>query len=150
MRVSEIMSEGVQTIGAGATAADARALMRMKGIHHLVVTRGSKPTGLVSARDLGAGRVTGEAAPTVGEVMAMPIATVDVATPVGKAANLMRGRAIGSLVVTRGGRVAGIVTVSDLLELVGRGAGRQPKRAARATLGFRVPHRRQHRAGGAW
>jgi CBS domain-containing protein len=42
-------------------------------------------------------------------------------TPVRRAAALMRGRSIGSLVVTTAnGRVAGIVTVSDLLEVIAR------------------------------
>jgi CBS domain-containing protein len=151
MRVAEIMSARVETIAAGATPADARDLMRMKGIHHLVVTSGSKPAGLVSARDLASIKSDRpEPFATVAELMSTPVTTVDVTTTVGKAANLMRGHAIGSLVVTRRGKVAGIVTVSDLLELVGRGASRQPKRQARPTLGFRVPHRPQHRAGGTW
>ena len=62
----------------------------------------------------------------------------------------MRGRSIGSLVVTDRGRVVGIVTVADLLEAVGRGAARQPSRQARASLRTRVPHRKQRAPGRAW
>jgi CBS domain-containing protein len=151
MRVSEIMSEDVQTIAGNALARDARELMRMKGIHHLVVMSGSKPKGLVSARDLGPAR--GAALPvetTVDAVMSAPVATVDETTPVARAANVMRGRTVGSLVITRKGRVAGIVTVADLLEMVGKGAARQPSREARPPLHYRVPHRGKSRATGVW
>jgi CBS domain-containing protein len=43
----------------------------------------------------------------------------------------MRGRSIGRLVVTKGERIVGIVTVPDLLDLMGR---RLERRAATTTL----------------
>jgi len=83
-------------------------------------------------------------------LMQPDVVTVGPNTTVAKAANLMAGRSIGSLVVTTRGQIAGIVTVSDLLRLVGQGAGRQPKRAARPTLRTTVPHRKQSGSGKAW
>ena len=47
-------------------------------------------------------------------------------------------------------RVLGIVTVSDLLELTGRGSERPVASATRRTLNHRVPHRKQSRAMGVW
>jgi CBS domain-containing protein len=47
------------------------------------------------------------------------------------------------------GRLKGIVTASDLLEILGGGADR-PSRPERHTLNYRVPHRKQRRANGSW
>jgi CBS domain-containing protein len=65
-------------------------------------------------------------------------------------ANLMRGRSIGCVVVTGNGRLAGIVTTSDLLELLGRGAIRPSPVGRRPALNHRAPHRKRNRAYGAW
>lgn len=140
MRVFEIMSEGVETVKPNLLASQARELMRQKQIHHMVVMSGSEVLGVLSDRDLGGPRLSQAAAGrAVSELMSSPAVTVDANALVTKAANVMRGRSIGSLVVTSAKkRVAGIVTVSDLLELVGRGAGRQPSREARPPRRRRV------------
>ena len=62
----------------------------------------------------------------------------------------MRGRSIGCLVVADAGRVRGIVTVSDLLELVSRGLDRHAVTTKRWTLKHRAPHRKLSRASGVW
>jgi CBS domain-containing protein len=59
------------------------------------------------------------------------VTTVAPTTTVRQGANLMRGRSIGRLVVTKGERIVGIVTVPDLLDLMGR---RLERRAATTTL----------------
>lgn len=140
MRVFEVMSEGVETVKPNLLASQARELMRQKQIHHMVVMSGAQVLGVLSDRDLGGPRLTQAAAGrAVSELMSSPAVTVDDKALVKKAANVMRGRSIGSLVVTSAkGRVVGIVTVSDLLDLVGRGAGRQPSREARPARRRRV------------
>jgi CBS domain-containing protein len=85
--------------------------------------------------------------------MSEPVVTVEVTTTVRQAANLMRGHSIGCLVVTgsdRSGRVKGIVTVSDLLELVGRGLDRGAATSKRWTLKHRTPHRKVSVPTGTW
>jgi len=151
MKVFEIMSDRVAAIEPTASAAAARQMMRSKGIHHLVVLRDGDLEGVISSGDIPdaatRGRRGGQA---VEELMQTDVVTVGPNATVAKAANLMAGRSIGALVVTTRGQIAGIVTVSDLLRLVGQGAGRQPKRAARPTLRTTVPHRKQSGAGKAW
>jgi len=118
MRVYEVMSKAVETVRPSVHATQAKARMRNKKIHHLVVTEGSELQGIVSERDLGGPKlpkVLGKW--TVGDLMTSPVVTVTTRTPVKRAATLMKGRSIGSLVVTSAnGKVAGIVTVADLLE----------------------------------
>ena len=62
----------------------------------------------------------------------------------------MRGRSIGCVVVIRAERVVGIVTVSDLLELVGRGRERGAGEPSRPTLNHRAPHRKSKGVVAAW
>jgi CBS domain-containing protein len=86
----------------------------------------------------------------VADLMTAPAVTVEPTVTVRQAANLMRGRSIGCLVVVESARVIGIVTVSDLLELVGRGLDRGVVTATRWTLKHRAPHRKSHRSAAAW
>ena len=69
--------------------------------------------------------------------------TIDHEETLKRAANVMRGRTIGCLPVTDRGKLVGILTTSDLLNLVGQG-GDRPRHEARATLSHRVPHRKMH------
>lgn len=118
MRVYDVMSKAVETVSPSVHATQARARMRNKNIHHLVVTEGSELQGIVSARDLGGPKLPNVLGKwTVGDLMTSPVITVTTRTLVKRAATLMKGRSIGSLVVTSvNGKVAGIVTVADLLE----------------------------------
>ena len=82
--------------------------------------------------------------------MTTPVVTATPTMTVRQAANLMRGRSIGCLVVVRAGRPIGIVTVSDLLELMGRGFDRSVAVNARRPLNHRVAHKKSHTAAHAW
>jgi CBS domain-containing protein len=122
MRVNEVMSKAVETVKPAVHASEAKTRMRQKKIHHLVVTKGAQLTGIVSERDLGGSKLPKSLGEwTVADLMTTPVVTVTTRTPVRRAASLMRGRSIGSLVVTTGnGKVAGIVTVADLLDVIAR------------------------------
>jgi acetoin utilization protein AcuB len=151
MRVQDLMTKDVQSVSPGTPADEAWNLMRTNRIHHLVVTEGRRVVGVLSDRD--AGGLRGLAVRrnrTVAELMSGHVVTIPPTTPIRKAANLMRGRTIGCLVVTSGTRIVGIVTVSDLLQLLGQGADRAAVTTARWTLKHRAPHRKRHRAEGAW
>jgi CBS domain-containing protein len=122
MRVYEVMSKKVETIKPTIHASEAKNRMRQMNIHHLVVTNGSELAGIVSERDLGGPKLPKALGKkTVKDLMTAPVVTVTTRTPVRRAAALMKGQSIGSLVVTSAnGKVAGIVTVADLLELLAR------------------------------
>src|SRR5688572_27282281 len=151
MRVQDMMTEGVKTIAPTAAAEDAWNVMRLNRIHHLVVTKGQRVVGVLSDRDAGGHRGASlRTHSTVATLMTAPAVTVEPTTTVRQAANVMRGRSIGCLVVVESGRAIGIVTVSDLLELVGRGLDRGAVTATRRTLSHRVPHRKSKGVVGAW
>lgn len=135
MRVYEVMSKAVETVKPAVHASEAKTRMRQKKIHHLVVTKGSELAGIVSDRDLGGPKLPKTlGAWTVEDLMTTPVVTVTSRTQIRRAAALMRGRSVGSLVVTSSnGKVAGIVTVSDLLEYLERHRDHQSTRGRRRT-----------------
>jgi acetoin utilization protein AcuB len=143
------MTKGVKTIAPTAAAEDAWNLMRLHRIHHLVVTEENRVVGVLSDRDTG-GRRGVVAGRTVADLMTRRAVTVEPTATVRQAANSMRGRSIGCLVVVKAGRINGIVTVSDLLELIGRGLDHGAARNARPILNHRTPHRKLSRSTGVW
>jgi CBS domain-containing protein len=145
MRIQDIMSRDIKTIAPGAEVAAARNAMRTNGIRHLVVVDGRDVVGVVSERDLG-GRLPAAAGKrttglTVADVMSAGVVSAKPETTVRQAANLLRGFVIGSLVVQEGGKPVGIVTITDLLDLIGRGAERPIAKSTRWTLRARGPRR---------
>jgi CBS domain-containing protein len=149
MRVQDIMSEGIEVTTPKAPADDAWALMKQRGIQHLVVRDGQTLVGLLSARDAGGDRGAAiRRGRTVEELMTRGVVTVAPTDTVRKAANTMRGRSIGSVVVIDAGRPVGIITVSDLLDVLGHGGDRGV--AQRPLLHHRVPHRKRHVSTGPW
>ena len=150
MRVFEVMTEGVQTVPPAMPASDAWELMKRKRIRHLVVMLGSDVVGLLSERDTGS-RLGARAriGHTVADFMTSPVVTAARTDTLRVVANVMRGRTIGCVPVVEGKRLVGIVTVSDLLEALGRGIDR-PTRGTRPIATHRTPHRKQSRAGRAW
>ena len=150
MRAAEIMTTDVQTVVPGMSAAEAWELMRRRRIHHLVVKSGSDVLGVLSDRDTaGPGAAAVRARSRVADLMTTPVVTTGPDTTVRGIANLMRGHTIGCLPITDRGRVLGIVTVSDLLTLLGRGVDR-PSAGRRATLKFHTPHGKHRGATPAW
>lgn len=149
MRVSDIMNAPVYTIGAEETATAAWNTMRFRRTRHLVVKDAeSRVVGVISASDLGG--KNGDplrAARRVRELMTEKLVTVTPDTTVREAANLMRGHGVNCLPVFNGrDRLKGIVTVVDLLELIGRGMERPTKMVERVVLKDRGVVPRQARA----
>lgn len=121
MRVREIMTKAVRGIAADAPLDEALSAMKMYAIRHLVVLDGRTPVGIISERDLG--RRAHRDARTVGDLMSVDPVTIDADATLKQAANVMRGRTIGCLPVMDGQKLVGIITVTDLLEYVGRAGG---------------------------
>lgn len=151
MRITEAMTEHVRTVPPTMSAMDAYALMKTAKVHHLVVTRAKKVVGVLSSRDLSPqGREPKiPDSVTVEDLMSSPVVTIDRTDTVKKAASRMQGRTIGCLPVLDKGKLVGIITLADLLQLLGRGVDR-PNHNARATLNHLVPHKKQHMATGMW
>jgi acetoin utilization protein AcuB len=125
MRVEDVMTGSVRTCPPGESVLEARELMKRYSFHHLVVTEGTRVLGVLSERDL---RDTPRHDASVGDVMSSPVVTARPDTTIREAANLLRGRSIGCLPVVQGQKLVGIVTVTDLLEIIGKGVAFPPPR----------------------
>jgi acetoin utilization protein AcuB len=141
MRVAEVMSDRVETVGAEESAEKALRRMRTRRIHHLVVMLGTRAVGVVSARDLES-VADPRSFRTVGEVMSAPAVTAEPHMTIRQAANLLRGRTIGCLPVLEDGKLVGILTATDMLEQIGKGSERPVSKGKRWVMKGRGPRRK--------
>jgi CBS domain-containing membrane protein len=128
LKVNDIMTREVKTLGRNDTLDIARDVMALGRIRHLPVLDDGKVVGVVSQRDLfSAGLVAalgyGSRTQTtllktlsVKEVMSEPPITVSAEVRVTKAA--MMEKKIGCLPVVEGETLVGLVTETDLLRLI--------------------------------
>ncbi len=127
--VRDIMSAEVTTLGRNDTLLLAKDIMNLGRIRHFPVVEDDELVGVVSQRDLyraslGTVMQYGEKAQraflesvVVKEIMADPISIRPDAT-VGDAARLMMEHKIGCLPVLENDRLVGIVTETDMLQVV--------------------------------
>lgn len=141
MRVRDIMHTKVETISLRESAAAAFERMRGARIRHLVVQDGKKIVGVLSDRDV-AGMGSLRQVETVEDVMTSPAITCSPHLTLRQAANLLRGRTMGCLPILEDGKIVGIVTTTDLLDLVGAGAERPVPKTRRWILKDRGPRRK--------
>lgn len=128
--VKEWMSTSVITVSPDTTLPEAHALMAEHKIRRLVVVDGNKVVGMVTRGDV-RGAEPSEATTlsifevnyllarlTVSKIMSKDIASIGPDEPIGKAASLMDEKKISGLPVMDGGKLAGIITESDIFRMV--------------------------------
>jgi CBS domain-containing protein len=109
----------VFSIAPEATVFDAIALMAQKGIGAVLVMREGRIAGILSERDytrrvILQGRSSKET--SVAEIMTSDVLTGDPEMTVEQAMRLMTERRIRHLPITEGGRLAGLVSLGDLVK----------------------------------
>lgn len=135
MFVSERMSRPVITVTPETPVQDTLAMFKREHIRRAPVVQNGSMIGIVSASDL----LNASPSPvtslsvwemnyllskvTVKQVMSKKVISVEADTPIEEAARIMADKKIGGLPVTRSGKLAGIITETDLfkafLELMG-------------------------------
>jgi acetoin utilization protein AcuB len=129
MRVADVMRWPVVTISSRTTMPVAERVMREHGIRHVPVVDDGVLRGIVSARDIARAlpspatslarhemtdlldRVTAE------EIMSRSVVVVEPARALEEAVRLMRLEGIRALPVTEAGRLVGLLTEADVLDL---------------------------------
>lgn len=118
-RVATVMTPFPYSVDAREDLRTAQAMMKDHGIRHLPVMREGKLEGIVSEREVEVALgVIGERDPEV----PLPVwaicrrnpFTVDLDTPIAEVAEAMANEHIGSVLVTRKGKLAGIITTVDI------------------------------------
>lgn len=135
MLVQDVMQRGVVVVSPETRLSEAMRLLQRRGIRHLPVLDQGKLVGIISDRDLKGAmlsavmnrndaeiwaaldRLTGA------DVMMRAVVTIAPMFPVEEAARLMVTKKISALPVTEDGRLIGIVTETDVLELFVRAMG---------------------------
>ena len=130
MKVREIMTTDVMTIGRNDELMISDDIMRMKRLRHLPVLEEGRLVGMLTQRDLFHAALStalnfGEKAQkeflktvVVKEVMTEEVLTIDPDADVKEAARLMIEHKIGCLPVVEDGTLVGLVTETDLLRVI--------------------------------
>jgi acetoin utilization protein AcuB len=134
LRVSDVMTREVRTLGPNERLSVADELMKQGRFRHVVIVDEGRVVGVVSRRDifhgalawsLGQGRKAYEtllAGSPAKDVMATDVVTVDPGASLAEAARLLREHQIGCLPVVAGDELVGILTEGDFLALLARPA----------------------------
>ncbi len=119
----DLMTRDVVTIDGSATVADAIQTMKDEGVRCLIVDRRSEDDayGIVTQRDICYEVIAqGEdpAAVAIYEIMSKPLVVVNKDLDIRHVARLMANQGLSRAPVIFGGKVQGIVSVSDVLNAV--------------------------------
>ena len=123
--VAEMMTEKPKGLAQSDSLDQALALMAKYGYHHIPVVEGGRLVGLVSHRDV-LGALGSSVRPddtispddiTMGEIMIRDVFTVAPETNLRKAAMYVRSQRYGCLPVVDEGRLVGIITDSDFVNI---------------------------------
>lgn len=118
--VAEIMTASVAKTNAETPVPDAAAVMLERDIGSLVIVDGNDtPQAVVTRTDFvematNEEHITGSAVPTVGELMEQDVLTAEPDTSIEEAAAIMEENNVHHLPVVENGKLAGIVTTTDL------------------------------------
>jgi acetoin utilization protein AcuB len=135
MLVSDVMQAAVLTITPKTSLPEAIRLVQHRGVRHLPVVEDDRLVGIVSDRDLKRAMASSATSlerhelrylldtVTVDEIMTRAVITVGRMFPIEEAARIMVKEKVSALPVTEQGRLIGIVTETDVLELFVRGMG---------------------------
>ncbi len=115
--VGEIMTKDVITASQNTTAKDISITMKRHNIGSVIITDNNIPVGIVTESDL-VRRVLAEGrdpnTTSAREIMSSPLITADYNMDTSEAASIMGSKKIKKLPVTKDGKLAGIITVSDM------------------------------------
>ncbi len=129
MFVGERMSHPVITVSPDTPVHDALAMFRKENIRRAPVVKNGKMLGIVSESDLLNASPSPATSLSVWEmnyllskvlvkhVMTKKVITIDVDTPIEEAARIMADKKIGGVPVMRSGKVAGMITETDLFKI---------------------------------
>ena len=135
MLVQDVMQRGVVVVTPETRLSEVVRLLQRRGFRHLPVLDQGKLVGIISDRDLKAAMLSAVMSRndtetwaaldrlTAADVMMRAVVTIAPMFPVEEAARIMVTKKISALPVTEDGRLVGIVTETDVLDLFVRAMG---------------------------
>lgn len=118
-KVGELISKNPVVCFPHTSIKDAAIRMEMNGVGSIVVVSSDmKPVGILTSKDLRAFIIHGKTAEEkVSAYMSTPVITIDADTSVFEAQMELLRKGINHLVVTKNGKVEGVITANDILVL---------------------------------
>ena len=118
-RISELIGKKPVVCYPHTSIRDAAIIMEMNGVGSIVVVDGEmRPVGILTSKDLRTFVIHGRSADEkVAAYMSAPPITIDASAPAFEAHLELLKKGINHLIVTRNGKVAGVVTANDILTL---------------------------------
>ncbi|HEU4605357.1 MAG TPA: CBS domain-containing protein [Nitrososphaera sp.] len=115
--VRDIMTKQIVMIDHDKSALEAAKIMAEKGISSVFVVRDGQPVGIVSERDF-IKKICAKERPIaevmIGDIMSKILTTAEPETPIEVAVQRMVNHKIRRLPIMDGGKLVGIITVTDL------------------------------------
>ncbi len=137
MKVKDIMSSPVKTISEGATIDEVYEIMLKFGHSGMPIVNENKISGIISRRDIDKARAHGYGNAPVKSYMSKNVVTVDSEESVKEVRELFADHGIGRLPVLKDGKMAGIVTRTDIIRALygGKYKGKNIKESDRSEIG---------------
>jgi len=134
--VKDIMKKYVVSIDSAMTVKDAATMMDDANVGCVVITRGNAPIGIITERDFVKRIVSQEMdlATPLADVMSFPLITVDCDDTVWEAAEIMKKNKIHKAPVEEQGKLIGIITTTDIIEICSLGSDSEMRKIADSIL----------------
>ena len=120
MTVADVMTKSVVSVDASITVNEAAKMMEDAKVGAVIVMENNTPVGIVTDRDF-AVKVAAHAymiSSPVKQIMSSPLFSINSDESVRTAADLMHDRGIRKLPVIDDGKVVGIITATDIVNLL--------------------------------
>jgi len=134
--VKDVMRKNVISIDASMTVKDAATMMADTDVGCVVITRGNAPIGILTERDFVKRIVSEEKdlATPLADVMSFPLITVEPEDTVWEAAEVMKKNKIHKVPVADRGKLIGIITTTDIVQICSMGSDSEMRRIADSIL----------------
>ncbi|QLH03857.1 signal transduction protein [Nitrosopumilus cobalaminigenes] len=118
--IADVMTKSVISVDASITVNEAAKMMEDAKVGAVIVMENNSPVGIVTDRDFSV-KVVAHAyqiTEPVKQIMSSPLFSINSDEPIRIAADLMHDRGIRKLPVIDNGKVVGIVTATDIVNLL--------------------------------
>ena len=120
MTIADIMTKSVISVDSTMTINETAKMMEDAKVGAVIIMENNTPIGIVTDRDF-AVKVAAHAyqiSEPVKQIMSSPLVSINSDEPVRSAADLMHGREVRKLPVIKDEQVVGIITASDIVNLL--------------------------------
>ena len=128
--VNQVMSKNILTAEKSTSLQDAAQEMKRLGVGCVIVTKESKPIGIITERDF-VTKVAADGRPLfteISEVMSSPLITIEPEETIWEASEIMKEKLIHKLPVIEDGRIVGVITTSDIVRISSVGSDSQMRK----------------------